>query len=389
VTGGRDMDDDRLARLALNRLCEPGTWSLHDAVEQHGAVAVRDALRAGRPIGEVSAAAAGGAAVRAERYDVRADVRRLEALGGRFIIPGDDEWPASRLHWDRRVEAPPLGLFLCGPGRLSELAEQSIAIVGARASTTYGTHVAGELGLGVADRGWAVVSGAAYGIDGAAHRGAIASTVATTVAVLACGIDVAYPRGHFQLLDRIAAEGIVVSEHPPGCAPTRSRFLVRNRLIAALSVGTVVVEAALRSGSFTTARQAGELHRHLMAVPGPVTSAMSAGCHKLLRQGATCVTSAEEVLDAVGALILDAAPDQRGPAVPRDTLPAALRQVLDAVPLRAWAGPASIAKAAGVPTLTAQAMLPSLRVAGLVEQGLAGWRLTALGAGKPARSAAS
>jgi DNA processing protein len=162
---------------------------------------------------------------------------------------------------------------------------------------------------------------------------------------------------------------------------------VRNRLIAALSMGTVVVEAALRSGSLTTARQARDLGRYLMAVPGPVTSVMSTGCHKLLRNGAQCVTSAAEVLDVVGALILDAAPEQRGPTTPRDTLPDLLRRVLDAVPVRKWAGPASIAKTAGVATLTVQQVLPPLQVAGLVEQSLSGWRLTPLGAGRPSRAA--
>jgi DNA processing protein len=251
----------------------------------------------------------------------------------------------------------------------------------------YGAHVAGEIALGVADRGWTVVSGGAYGVDGAAHGGALLSTSGGTIAVLACGVDVAYPRGHTRLLEQIATDQLLISEHPPGCAPTRSRFLIRNRLIASLASGTVVVEAALRSGSLTTARQARDLGRHLMAVPGPVTSAMSAGCHKLLRAGAVCVTSAAEVLDTVGELTMDASPELRGPTSPRDGLSDAVRQVLDAVPVRKWAGPASIAKAAGVPTLTVQAMLPPLQVAGLVEQSLDGWRLTPLGANRPARAA--
>jgi DNA processing protein len=165
------------------------------------------------------------------------------------------------------------------------------------------------------------------------------------------------------------------------------RFLVRNRLIAALSVGTVVVEAAVRSGSLTTARQAGELGRHLMAVPGPVTSEMSTGCHQLLRNGAVCVTSAADVLDLVGAFGEDASPEQRAAESPRDALPEPLRQVLEAVPVRKWAGPASIAKTAGVATQVVQRVLPPLQVAGLVEESLAGWRLTPLGAGRPARAA--
>jgi DNA processing protein len=381
------VNDDEQARFALSRLCEPGTWPVYAAVQKYGAVAVWDALRSGRAIGGISSAVAAGARVRAEHHDVLDDVRRLERVAGRFVVPGDAEWPEARLDWGELLEAPPLGLFVRGPGRLAQLTEESVAIVGARAGSTYGVHVAGELGLGIADRGWAVVSGGAYGVDGVAHRGALDSTGGSTVAVLACGVDVAYPRGHSDLLERVAAEGLLVSEHPPGCAPTRPRFLIRNRLIAALSVGTVVVEAALRSGSLTTARQARDLGRYLMAVPGPVTSELSVGCHKLLRNGASCVTSAAEVLDVVGALILDASPEQRGPTSPRDGLPETVRQVLEAVPVRRWAGPASIAKTAGVSTLTVQEVLPPLQVAGLVEQSLSGWRLTPLGAGRPARAA--
>ncbi|MDT7570111.1 MAG: processing protein [Actinomycetota bacterium] len=381
------MDDDTLARLALSRLVEPGQWPIYDAVRRHGAVAVWDALRAGRTIGAVSEAVAGGSRVRAEQYDVLDDVRQLERVGGRFVGPAGVEWPNLSLDWPPGVEAPPLGLFLRGPLALVDAVEQAIAVVGARASTVYGAHVAGELGLGIADRGWTVVSGGAYGVDGAAHGGALDSVRGGTIAVLACGIDVTYPRGHDRLLERIAASGLIVSEHPPGCAPTRSRFLVRNRLIAALSEGTVVVEAALRSGSLTTARQARDLGRHLMAVPGPVTAEMSAGCHKLLRNGATCVTSAADVLEEVGRLVLDASPEQRGPVSPRDELTDTEKLVLDAVPVRRWAGPASIAKTAGVPTMTVQQLLPPLQVAGLVEQSFDGWRLTALGAGRPARAA--
>ena len=381
------IDDDRMARLALSRVCEPGRWAVHSAVEAMGAVQVWDALRTGRVPAPMSAAAAAGAHLRAAGYEVEADLARLVRVGARMLVPGDAEWPQDRLDWigDQR-EAPPLALFLRGPAELGALTERSVSVVGARAMSLYGQHVAGELGLGIADRGWTVISGGAYGIDGAAHRGALHSQVGTTVAVLACSVDIAYPRGHSDLLDRIAEVGLLVSEHPPGCAPTRSRFLVRNRLIAALSVGTVVVEAALRSGSLTTARQARDLGRELMAVPGAVTSGMSAGCHLLLRSGAVCVTSAAEVLEQVGAIGEQLAPEQRGRASPRDALSDTARLVLDAVPVRSWAGPASVAKTAGVDVLSVQRVLPPLLVAGLVEEGLSGWRLTALGAGRQACS---
>ena len=195
-----------------------------------------------------------------------------------------------------------------------------MAIVGARASTDYGDHVSGSLAAGCVARGWSIVSGGAYGIDAAAHRGALAGG-GTTVAVLASGIDRLYPAGHGGLLDEVAATGLLVSEAAPGCPPSRSRFLVRNRLIAALSQGTVVVEAALRSGSLNTARWARDLSRPLMGVPGPVTSMMSAGVHELLRQPETVlVTDADEVLELVSPIGTTPAPVKQGPVGDRDAL---------------------------------------------------------------------
>jgi len=171
-----------------------------------------------------------------------------------------------------------------------------VAIVGARAATAYGTHVCTEIAGALAASGWTVVSGAAYGIDAAAHRAALAAG-GTTIAVLACGPDVAYPRAHADLLDAIAAQGAVISEWPPGTAPGRWRFLLRNRVVAALAGGTVVIEAGARSGTISTARHAERLGRPLMAVPGPVTSPASAGCHQLIRDcSAVCVTSAADVI---------------------------------------------------------------------------------------------
>lgn len=380
----------RRARVGLSRICEPGTASVVAAVEADGVVAVWEALRAGRRIGSVSAALAAGAGHRAEGYEPDRDLDALMAVGGRLVCPGDPEWPADRLTWTASptMPSPPLALYLRGPAALAGTAERSVAIVGARAATAYGAYVAGDLALRLADGGVTVVSGGAVGIDGAAHKSALGSGTTPTVAVLACGVDVVYPRGHDRLFQQITDRGLLLSEWPPGCAPTRSRFLVRNRVIAALAQGTVVVEAAARSGSLTTARRALELGRHLLAVPGPVTSPMSVGCHQLLREGATCVTSAAEVLDAVGRLSEDAADEPRGSVSPRDELSVTVRAVLDAVPVRAWAGEASIARAAGVSTQTVQQVLPPLLVNGLVDRSLQGWRLTALGAGRPARGEA-
>ena len=385
--------EDRLARLALSRLVEPGSWSLHRAVQRDGAPAVWAALRTGRDVDGLSPAATTAAHGRVADTDAAVDLARLAACGGRVVCPDDDEWPGHRLVWSQRVPAlaaPPLALQVRGPHRLDEAVETSVALVGARAATAYGEHVAGQLALELSDRGAGVVSGGAYGVDAAAHRGALSSGRAPTVAVLACGVDVPYPRGNDRLLARIAECGLLVSEHPPGATPTRPRFLVRNRLIAALSSGTVVVEAALRSGSLSTAGRARDLVRPVMAVPGPVTSALSAGCHALLRRAqdeeaaALLVTGAAQVMAVIGRLGADDEPEDRGPERVRDGLPQLVRQVLEAVPVRGGAGEATIAREAGVPVLQVQQVLPPLLVEGLVERCETGWRLTALGAGRPA-----
>ncbi len=383
-------DVDRRTAVALARLVEPGSWPVHDAVLAHGAQEVLAALSRGLGIGAVSATTAEGAQVRNAGADPDGDLRRLAQSGGRLVLPADDEWPSHRLSWRRSapgLQAPPLALFVRGGPALSTVVERSVALVGARASTAYGEHVASDLGLGLADRGCTVVSGGAYGIDGAAHRGALSSQCAPTVAVLACGVDVAYPRGHDRLLAGVAERGLLVSEHVPGSSPTRLRFLVRNRLIAALSRGTVVVEAALRSGSLSTAGRAHDLTRHVMAVPGPVTSALSAGCHALLQgpPSAHLVSGVDDVLALVGDLGVDDAPVRRGPERARDRLSETVRRVLDAVPVRGGAGEATLARDAGVPVLVVQQVMPPLLIAGLVQRSETGWRLTALGAEKPRR----
>jgi DNA processing protein len=392
----RPTREERVARVALSRIVEPGSRSVYLAVGEHGPVAVWQALRREQPCGSISPALVAGAAHRARRYDPEHDLRLLTRCRGRVVVPGDDEWPERQLTWpvDVMRDAPPLALYVRGPSRLDEVVERSVAIVGARAATHYGVHVATTLAHGVSDRGMSVVSGGAFGIDLAAHRGALTSGRAPTVAVLACGVDVAYPRGHDRLLDRLATEGLVVSELPPGCSPTRVRFLVRNRLIAALTLGTVVVEAARRSGSLATLDRAAKLGRQCMVVPGPVTSAMSAGCHERLRVApgedryVDCVTCPADVLDSVGRIGDDMAEPERGPVDPRDDLPETVRRVLDAVPVRLGAGEASIARAAGVSPLVAMQVLPPLQVSGLVERTSHGWRLTPLGAGRPAKRSA-
>ncbi|MEU7853766.1 DNA-processing protein DprA [Nonomuraea sp. NPDC049141] len=303
--------------------------------------------------------------------DPIADLAEGERSGARFIIPGSPEWPTQL---DQLGPRRPLGLWLHGSADLRFACLRSVAVVGARAATAYGVHVAAQFAVGFSDSGWTVVSGGAFGIDGAAHRGSLAAD-SPTVVVLACGVDVTYPTGHHELFAAARDQGVVVSECPPGVHPTRARFLIRNRLIAALSRGTVVVEAALRSGALNTAGHALSLQRHLAAVPGPITSTMSAGCHRLLRERkAVCVTSPEEVIELVGAIGDDLAPQSRGPAVPRDTLNETTSRVLDAIPTRGAAGPASIAVAAGVSLDAALSALGGLAAAGYVERVDKGWR---------------
>jgi len=366
--------DDRIARLLLGRVAEPGDIALAKVINDLGAVVTVERLRAG------TLPYKGMPNLRA-RLDVARPDRDLAAgalVGARFITPADDEWPDQvddLVRLGRPDAGVPLGLWVRGPLDLRDACRRSVAVVGARASTAYGEYVASELGIGLAERMWTVVSGGAYGIDGAAHRGALTGDGAT-VAVLACGVDIAYPRGHAALIDRIAQTGLIVSEWPPGCAPMRYRFLVRNRVIAALTAGTVVVEAAIRSGALSTANRARELDRHIMAVPGPVTSTMSKGTNQLLREpDVMCVTGVADVVELVGSMGSDLAPQLMIPTDPRDDLDEVSRRVLESVPVRRAAGPASIAVTAGIAPQQVLRCLGGLAARGFVERVDAGWRL--------------
>jgi DNA processing protein len=375
---GPPSDAERLARVALGRLGEPGDPRLARLVAELGAVRVRDHLAAER---DDRTGLLKDVAVRLATLDPARDLATAERFGIRFVVPGDPEWPSpvDDLAGAAPVQdrgGPPLGLWVKGPLRLDQLSG-AVAVVGSRSATTYGADVAAGLAAGLARRGHPVVSGAAFGIDQAGHRGAIAVD-GPTVAVLACGVDRAYPVAHAALLDHLAATGAVVSELAPGCAPTRLRFLSRNRLIAALTSGTVVVEAALRSGALNTANWAGRLQRPLMGVPGPVTSAPSQGVHELIRSGAaTLVTSAEEVLELVGAVGEHLLDRPRGPERPRDRLTQRQRQVLDAVPVERAVPVDSIARTAGIELREVSTALQRLLERGLVSASGDGWRLTA------------
>ncbi|SNS06856.1 DNA processing protein [Geodermatophilus pulveris] len=380
----------RRARAWLSRAAEPGSVAFWRFVEDAGPVQAVRRLRAGRAPDAVRALVG----ARAEQDASLADLLRAQRCGARLVVPEDDEWPGHPLHCltlatgrepddprhhpARTVSpVPPVALWVRGPARLDELAERSVAVVGARASTAYGEHVAAELGHQLGQRGWTVVSGGAFGIDAAAHRGALAAD-APTVAVLACGVDRVYPAAHGALFHRIAESGLLVSEWPPGAAPHRHRFLVRNRLIAALTRGTVVVEAAARSGAQATARRAQRLGKQVMVVPGPVTSAMSVGCHELLRDtglGAVLVAGAAHVAEAVGRLGEDLADPPPRPTGARDGLSDVAVRVLDACPVRSGVSPERLARVAGCDVLDVLRVLPVLQLADLVECTDAGWRL--------------
>ncbi len=372
------VGDDRLARAAWSRVVEPtDRVGARVAARVGPSVALRHVLAgealpvsSGVPLDDgdepssaraaaVRAALAEAAdrwRVRAVHVDPRRDLDAVASAGGRLVVPADDDWPPGLL--DLR-EAAPACLWVRGTGDLRELA-RSVALVGARAASPYGRHVAQDLAAGVAGHELVVVSGGAFGVDAAAHAGALAGG-GRTVCVLACGVDRAYPRTHERLLDQVAAAGLVVSESPPGADPTRWRFLERNRLIAALSGATVVVEAAWRSGALSTARHAVRLGRPLGAVPGPVTAASSAGCHRLLREnGAVCVTDAAEVVELASGLgeFYPAPPPVA--RRPHDDLAGPDLQVYEALAPRRWASAEQLAVAAGLSVPQVQAAVGRL-----------------------------
>ncbi len=407
------MSPDRqgLARAALTYLAEPGDPALGALLEVCEPAEVLAAIKAG----SVSAIKADALPATAPGpLDSPARRRALEAAFGRWrlrlpwlpddaglaaahrdgirlVCPADPQWP-GRL--DELGTARPYALWLRGRADLRQACLRSVSMVGSRAATGYGAHVAGEIAADLGERGWALISGGAYGIDAAAHRGALA-TGAVTIAVLACGVDYPYPAGHADLFATIAEHGLVISEWPPGRQPARLRFLVRNRTIAALSCGTVIVEAGERSGALNTARHAAQLGKPLMAVPGPVTSAQSAGCHRIIREwGATCVTRADHIIEMLSPLGTPTAtgtgttigtgiaPPSRSPgpatadaAPSRDELDADSARVLDALPARAAAGTSTIAAEAGVDLDTVLRCLGMLAGSGFIERCDRGWRL--------------
>jgi DNA processing protein len=365
-------DSERRARAALTRIAEPGDQAIGRALRREGPTQTLHALTTGTPLPGISHNRAAGYRMRAGRADPDADLATITEIGGRFICPGDPEWPAQL---DDLGDQLPIGLWVRGRPSLRLWALRSVALVGARACTEYGAHVATALAAQLAEAGWTVASGAAYGIDGAAHRGALAAT-GPTIAVVAAGADTHYPPGHTELIERIAQQGLLIAELPPGEHPTRSRFILRNRVIAALTRGAVVIEAQLRSGSLITARRARELGRITIGVPGPVTSALSAGVHELLRGEAQLITDAADVIELVGVIGDDLAPPRRAPLLPRDLLHPAAARVLEGLPGQGPAHPRAIARRAATSLDETLARLQELLTLGYVERDGAGWRLT-------------
>lgn len=232
-----------------------------------------------------------------ERIDLREGYQSIAACGGELLTPEDALWPSAL----NDLEVPPVALVV--KGDIEVLNHHSLAIVGTRNPTPYGIRNAQEFAAGFVDRGWSIVSGGAYGIDSAAHKGALIAE-GVTVAVTASGLDSTYPAGNQRLFDEIVENGAIVTEYLPGAIARPHRFLVRNRLIAALSRGTVVVEAAFRSGSLRTARDAANLMRPVMAIPGAINAPTSEGCHRLIgERSAELVSSVADAYELLTSLV--------------------------------------------------------------------------------------
>ena len=440
-----DIDDEALARATWSRLAEPAdraacalvgalgavpalAWLLQEALDAEGRALPAPPAPVASRGGTARQRAAGGKAAgrwapRLAGMDIRRELDVLERLGGSLVLPGEAWWPVGLDELDN----PPHCLWVRGdPALLSEARDEradsdrgpgadgqpgggaeptvrdggeaprargdlvaagpgagyALALVGSRASTDYGERVAAQMAYDLTSWGAVVVSGGAFGIDAAAHRGALRA--GPTLSVSAGGVDRLYPAANTGLLRAVIDSGALVAEVPPGCQPGRHRFLTRNRLIAAMSGATVVAEAAWRSGALSTARHARDLGRGLGAVPGPVTSMESVGCHRLLRGGAVCVTDAEDALELVAPLgSVDpeasraAAPGNAGSGL-LDGLTGDAAVVLDALPARATATVEALARSAGRSESEVVSALGLLELSGRVERDGMRWRRRAV-----------
>lgn len=305
------------------------------------------------------------------------DLGILEGLGGHLLTPDMPQWPQGL----RRLGLEePVALWVLGslPTASNSVVQSSVAIVGARASTHYGTRVASDLACDLGQEGVSIISGGAYGIDIAAHCGALAAH-APTVAVMAGGVAELYPKAHEQVFGRIlAGRGSVISESPPKWRPAKWRFLARNRIIAALSEATIVVEAGRRSGALATARRAMELGIPVGAVPGPVDAEMAAGGNELIRNGATLIRHAQDIRELIGPLTPTLSDELFGAPVAHDegvnALPPAQRRVWEALPQRSGASLERLTRACGLSQREVLAALAGLELAGWVTSSASGWR---------------
>lgn len=403
-------DEVVLARAFLSRAAEPACIPLWGLVRACGPVEAVRRLRAG----DVEDPLLQGLSRRVDAVDPHADLDAAARHGVRLVVPESDEWPhfalsalertgearletfehGKRTHADGGEDIPPLALWVRGSLDISVLSVRSVGIVGARSATAYGQRVATDLGYGLALRDFTVVSGGAYGIDVGAHRGALAAA-GVTVIVSAGGVERPYPPSHRNLFAQAVERGAIVSESPVGCAPRRGRFLTRNRLIAAFATGTVIVEASARSGALNTAGHAERLERPLMALPGPVTSALSVGCHDLLKaHRCELVTGVDDVVETIGSAgDLSAALAQAAdrPAAPPaagrhrtaaaaelrgrlDELESLARAVYDGMPAQREITPEELATSCALSVLDVIRNLPTLEVAGLIEPTRDGFR---------------
>jgi DNA processing protein len=299
----------------------------------------------------------------AKGFDARAELARLAALGFRFVARSDPAFPPLL----RAIHDPPPGLFLRGPADAEVLARPAVAVVGARACSAYGRQVARGLGRDLAAAGLVVVSGLARGVDAEAHRGAL-EAAGVTVAVLGCGIDRDYPAAHRELARQVAETGLVVSEYAPGVEPAPWRFPARNRIIAGLCRATVVVEARERSGALITADFAPEEGREVLAVPGEITSSLSAGSNALLRLGATPLLGVDDLLSAYGL-------ERVRPPAPRFALEGPGAAVLAAL-LEQPAAADELVRRTGLAPAPLAAVLTQLELAGLAAADAGVYRAT-------------
>lgn len=350
------IDEDRIARLRLIRSANVGPVTYHQLL-----LRFRDPRAALDALPDL-ARRGGGRAIRiASRADVEREVARVAALGGRYLFRGIGRYPALL----GEIESAPPALIV--RGNIALLDRPTVAMVGARNASAGAIRFARQLGRELADAGATVVSGLARGIDTAAHSGSLEGG---TLAVIAGGIDIVYPPENAELQAAIAERGLLVAEQPPGLEPRARHFPYRNRIIAGISAGTVVVEAAPKSGSLITARYAADFGREVMAVPGSPLDPRAQGCNLLIREGATLVQSAGDIMEALRPIADGVAAPERsfaGSPVPADASDAARRIVTDllgpvAVPVD------EIIRLSGEPPAIVQTVLLELELAGRLDR---------------------